>query len=69
MATRGREIDEDDQRRIRKLARDFPASAGRGRLGGISHAARIVGVDRHTARKYAKAEEIRLLRKREGGGR
>jgi hypothetical protein len=66
MATRGREIDEDDQRRIRKLARDFPASAGRGRMGGISHAARIVGVDRHTARKYAREQEIRIIKKKFG---
>lgn len=65
MAVPGREIDEDDKRRIRKLARDFPASAGRGRVGGISNAARIVGVDRHTARKYAKAAEVKKLRRRE----
>jgi hypothetical protein len=65
MATQGREIDEDDQRRIRKLARDFPASAGRGRTGGIRNAARIVGVSRNTAKKYAQAVEIDLLRRRE----
>lgn len=65
MAVPGREIDEDDQRRIRKLARDFPASAGRGRTGGIRNAARIVGVSRNTARRYAKEQEIELLRRRE----
>lgn len=65
MAVQGREIDEDDKRRIRKLVRDFPGSRGRGNKSGIRNAARIVGVDYNTARKYAKATEMEILRRRE----
>jgi hypothetical protein len=67
MAVPGREIDEDDQRRIRKLIRDIPGgSNGRGRLGGVSNAARIVGVSRPTARKYAREVEIQTIKKKFG---
>ena len=65
MAVPGREIDEDDQRRIRKLVRDIPGlGGGRGRVGGVSNAARIVGVSLPTARKYAKEREIDLVKKK-----
>lgn len=54
MAAQGRALEEHEQQRIVKLVRDMPGRSGRGNLSGSKNAARIVGCDVKTARKYLR---------------